>query len=67
MYISATPRFLLNVSVVIHFGPIDGHDVEHLADVLQDLKNIPGPKILHCITQKGKGYKPNTVWCLCRT
>ena len=41
-----------------YFGPIDGHDVKHLSDVLTDLKNIPGPKILHCITQKGKGYKP---------
>ena len=41
-----------------YFGPIDGHDVNHLADVLSDLKNIPGPKILHCITEKGKGYKP---------
>ena len=41
-----------------YFGPIDGHDVKHLSDVLSDLKNIPGPKILHCITQKGKGYKP---------
>ncbi len=41
-----------------YFGPIDGHDVKHLAEVLSDLKDIPGPKILHCITQKGKGYKP---------
>jgi len=41
-----------------YFGPIDGHDVKHLSDVLLDLKDIPGPKILHCITQKGKGYKP---------
>ena len=41
-----------------YFGPIDGHDVKHLAEVLQDLKHIPGPKILHCITQKGSGYKP---------
>ena len=41
-----------------YFGPIDGHDVKHLSDVLSDLKNIPGPKILHCITKKGKGYKP---------
>ena len=41
-----------------YFGPIDGHDVMHLSDVLSDLKNIPGPKILHCITEKGKGYKP---------
>ena len=41
-----------------YFGPIDGHDVKHLSDVLSDLKEIPGPKILHCITEKGKGYKP---------
>jgi 1-deoxy-D-xylulose-5-phosphate synthase len=41
-----------------YFGPIDGHDVLHLESVLRDLKEIPGPKILHCITKKGKGYKP---------
>ncbi len=39
-----------------YFGPIDGHDVNHLVQVLSDLKKIPGPKILHCITVKGKGY-----------
>lgn len=41
-----------------YFGPIDGHDINHLVKVLNDLKDIPGPKILHCITEKGKGYKP---------
>ncbi len=41
-----------------YFGPVDGHDVHHLAHVLNDLKAIPGPKILHCVTVKGKGYKP---------
>jgi len=41
-----------------YFGPIDGHDVTHVAKVLRDLKNIPGPKILHCLTVKGKGYAP---------
>ena len=41
-----------------YFGPVDGHDVNHLVSVLNDLKDIPGPKILHCITMKGKGYKP---------
>ena len=41
-----------------YFGPVDGHDVVHLAKVLDDLKDIPGPKILHCITKKGKGYQP---------
>jgi 1-deoxy-D-xylulose-5-phosphate synthase len=40
-----------------YFGPIDGHDVLHLTKVLEDLKRIPGPKLLHCITIKGKGFK----------
>ncbi len=50
-----------------YFGPVDGHDVERMVKVLQDLKDIPGPKILHTLTVKGKGYKPAeegsaTVW-----
>jgi len=40
-----------------YFGPVDGHDVEGLVKVLEDLKDIPGPKILHCLTKKGAGYK----------
>ena len=40
-----------------YFGPIDGHDVIYLTEVLNDLKNIKGPKLLHVITQKGKGFK----------
>ncbi len=40
-----------------YFGPIDGHDVLHLTKVLEDLKRIPGPKLLHCITIKGKGFR----------
>ena len=40
-----------------YFGPVDGHDVIGLAKVLEDLKDIPGPKILHCLTKKGKGFK----------
>ena len=39
-----------------YFGPVDGHDVLHLTEVLKDLKDIPGPKLLHVITQKGKGF-----------
>jgi len=39
-----------------YFGPVDGHDIDHLVKVLSDLKDIPGPKILHCLTVKGKGY-----------
>jgi 1-deoxy-D-xylulose-5-phosphate synthase len=49
-----------------YFGPIDGHDVKHLVKVLSDLRDIPGPKLLHCITTKGKGYalaeKDQTKW-----
>ncbi len=40
-----------------YFGPIDGHDVRHLADLLYDMKNIKGPKLLHIHTIKGKGYR----------
>src|SRR5450432_2620544 len=39
-----------------YFGPIDGHNLNKLVETLQDLKNIPGPKLLHIITTKGKGY-----------
>jgi len=39
-----------------YFGPIDGHNITKLVDTLQDLRNIPGPKLLHVITVKGKGY-----------
>ncbi|MFK7954310.1 MAG: 1-deoxy-D-xylulose-5-phosphate synthase [Ekhidna sp.] len=49
-----------------YFGPVDGHDVNHMVDVMNDLKKIPGPKILHCLTVKGKGYalaeKDQTKW-----
>jgi 1-deoxy-D-xylulose-5-phosphate synthase len=49
-----------------YFGPIDGHNITKLADTLQDLRNIPGPKLLHVITTKGKGYalaeKDQTKW-----
>jgi 1-deoxy-D-xylulose-5-phosphate synthase len=49
-----------------YFGPIDGHNITKLVDTLQDLKKIPGPKLLHVITVKGKGYslaeKEQTLW-----
>lgn len=49
-----------------YFGPIDGHDVDHLVKVMKDLKKIPGPKLLHCVTVKGKGFalaeKDQTKW-----
>jgi 1-deoxy-D-xylulose-5-phosphate synthase len=49
-----------------YFGPIDGHNISKLVDTLKDLKEIPGPKILHILTVKGKGYelaeKDQTKW-----
>ncbi len=44
-----------------YFGPVDGHNVEHLAQILNDIKDIPGPKLLHCVTVKGKGYEPAEI------
>lgn len=40
-----------------YFGPVDGHDVVYLTKLLEDIKKIPGPKLLHVITVKGKGFK----------
>lgn len=49
-----------------YFGPIDGHDVIGLVRILTEIKNHKGPKVLHLITKKGKGYKPAedsvTLW-----
>ena len=49
-----------------YFGIIDGHDILYLVEMLEDLKRIKGPKVLHCRTKKGKGYAPaeesQTVW-----
>jgi len=39
-----------------YFGPVDGHDLLHLVRILSDLKEIPGPKLLHILTKKGKGF-----------
>lgn len=41
-----------------YFGPVDGHDVEALVRLINQLKDIPGPKLLHVITKKGKGFTP---------
>lgn len=49
-----------------YFGPVDGHDVKRLAQIIKDLSAIPGPKLLHCVTVKGKGFalaeKDQTKW-----
>ena len=49
-----------------YFGPVDGHDIKQLTRVLRDLRAIKGPKLLHVLTTKGKGYTPaetdQSVW-----
>ena len=49
-----------------YFGPIEGHDVKTLIKVLNEIKDMQGPKLLHIHTVKGKGYKPAekaaTIW-----
>ncbi|MBR6269088.1 MAG: 1-deoxy-D-xylulose-5-phosphate synthase [Bacteroidales bacterium] len=49
-----------------YFGPIDGNDIDKMVDTLSRLKDISGPKLLHVVTVKGKGYAPAeadpTVW-----
>lgn len=49
-----------------YFGPVDGHDVNSLVRILSEIKNYHGPKVLHIVTQKGKGYAPaeheETIW-----
>ena len=64
---SATkPGMLFEALGFRYFGPVDGHDVNHLVRLMDDLKDIPGPKLLHCITVKGKGFelaeKDQTKW-----
>lgn len=51
------PGMLFEALGFRYFGPIDGHDINHLVRVMDDLKKIPGPKLLHCLTVKGKGFK----------
>ena len=63
---ASKPGMLFEALGFRYFGPIDGHDINHLVRVLDDLKGIPGPKLLHCVTVKGKGFelaeKDQTKW-----
>lgn len=52
------PGMLFEALGLRYFGPIDGHNLHTLMHTLQDLKNIPGPKLLHVATVKGKGFAP---------
>ncbi|MFQ3336110.1 MAG: 1-deoxy-D-xylulose-5-phosphate synthase [Flavobacteriales bacterium] len=50
-----------------YFGPVDGHDSQAMVKLFEEIKHLPGPKIVHCLTEKGKGFKPaedgdTTLW-----
>lgn len=53
-----TPGALFRALGFKYYGPIDGHNVRGLVKHLNDLKKIPGPKLLHVVTVKGKGFAP---------
>lgn len=53
-----TPGSLFRALGFKYYGPVDGHNVKNLTRTLQDLKKIPGPKLLHVVTVKGKGFAP---------
>ena len=50
------PGMLFEEMGFAYFGPVDGHDVVQLVEVLEHIKSLRGPILLHCITKKGKGY-----------
>ncbi len=51
------PGTLFEEMGVNYFGPVDGHDVSGLVKTLQNLKRLQGPRLLHIVTRKGKGYE----------
>ncbi|MDR8393482.1 1-deoxy-D-xylulose-5-phosphate synthase [Aliifodinibius sp. S!AR15-10] len=53
-----TPGALFQALGFKYYGPVDGHNVDSLRRHLEDLKDIPGPKLLHAVTVKGKGFAP---------
>lgn len=53
-----TPGMLFEAFNFDYFGPIDGHNLDHLIDILTNIKNPKDPVLLHVTTKKGKGYKP---------
>ena len=53
-----TPGMLFEAFNFDYFGPIDGHNLDHLIDILKNIKNPKDPILLHVTTVKGKGYKP---------
>ena len=53
-----TPGILFEAFNFEYFGPIKGHKLDHLIDILNNIKNIDEPVLLHVITKKGQGYPP---------
>ncbi len=53
-----TPGMLFEAFNFDYFGPIDGHNLDHLIDILTNIKNPDSPVLLHVTTVKGKGYAP---------
>jgi len=53
-----TPGMLFEAFNFDYFGPIDGHNLDHLIDILKNIKNPKDPILLHVTTKKGKGYEP---------
>ncbi|HEX6628254.1 MAG TPA: 1-deoxy-D-xylulose-5-phosphate synthase [Gemmatimonadaceae bacterium] len=51
-----TPGVLFEELGFRYFGPIDGHDIDQLVDTLSAVRDMSGPRLVHCITQKGKGF-----------
>jgi len=58
MTTALTPGSLFRSLGFKYYGPIDGHNVKGLVKTLEDLRGIPGPKLLHVVTVKGKGFAP---------
>jgi 1-deoxy-D-xylulose-5-phosphate synthase len=52
-----TPGTIFEELGFTYIGPIDGHDVDAVVDTLTNMRNMPGPKLLHVVTKKGKGYE----------
>ncbi len=52
------PGMLFEEMGFAYFGPVDGHDVEKLVEVMKTIRALKGPILLHCVTKKGKGYAP---------
>ncbi|WP_020403602.1 1-deoxy-D-xylulose-5-phosphate synthase [Gracilimonas tropica] len=58
MTAALTPGSLFRALGFKYYGPTDGHDVDGLRHMLEDLKEVKGPKLLHIVTVKGKGFSP---------